>query len=116
MTESVGTLLTRVEIARRRLGVLSVVGAPRSAASACDLGRAVSLDVAALLGDLGTDSPAAHAAARAAGERFDSHVLAATLLEASDASTASVFELIGRGLIRLTADVERLARTRRLPA
>ena len=116
MSESVGTLLNRVEVARQRLGALSVVGAPRSAQAACDLGRAVSLDVAELLGELGTDSPAAHAAARAAGERFDSHVLAATLLEASDASTASVFEIIGRGLIRLGTDVGRLARTRRLPA
>ncbi len=116
MTDSVGTLLGRVEVARERLGALSVVGASRSAQAACELGRAVSMDVAGLLCDLGTDSPAAHAAARAAGERFDSHVLAATLLEASDASAASVFELIGRGLIRLSADVERLARTRRLPA
>lgn len=115
MTESVGTLLTRIELARRRLGTLAV-GTQGSADAACELGRVVSQDIAELLGDLGTDSPAAHAAARAAGERFDSHVLAATLLEASDASTASVFELVGRGLIRLTADVERLARTRRLPA
>jgi hypothetical protein len=110
--ESVGAVLARVEDARRSLAAL--VGGP--SAKACELGRVLSADMASLLDDLGAGSPAARAAARAAGQRFDSHVLAASLLEASHASSASVFELLGRGLIRLSADVERLARTRRLPA
>lgn len=116
MTESVGTLLTVVQEAGHRLGTLSVAGSPQAPEAACDLGRRVSAEVAGLLDELGSDSPAAHAAARAAGERFDSHVLAATLLEASDASAASVFEIVGRGLQRLGTDLERLARSRRLPA
>jgi hypothetical protein len=116
MTESVGALLATVRTARQRLGALAGAGSPRASEAACELGRRVSHDVVGLLDDLGTDSPAAHAVARAAGERFDSHVLAATLLEASDASSASVFELVGRGLIRLSADLERLARSRRQPA
>lgn len=111
-----GTVLTRVETARRELAALLAAGPARAAAEACDLGRQLSADMTGLLGDLATDSPASLAAARAAGERFDSHILAANLLEASHASAASVFEIIGRGLIRLSADVERLARTRRLPA
>jgi hypothetical protein len=108
----VGAVLARVGNARRQLATL-VGGA---STEACELGRVLSADIADLLDDLGTSSPAARAAARAAGERFDSHVLAASLLEASHASSASVFELIGRGLIRLNADLERLSRTRRLPA
>ena len=111
-----GTVLARVESARHRLAALSAAGPARTASAACELGRELSGDLPGLLGDIATDSPASHAAAGAAGERFDSHVLAATLLEASHASAASVFEIVGRGLIRLTADIERLARTRRLPA
>ena len=109
-------MLTRVDEARRHLGALAAEPDSRRAGAACDLGRTVSDDISHLLDDLAAESPAARAAARAAGERFDSHVLAATLLEASDASVASVFELVGRGLVRLESDIERLARTRRLPA
>jgi hypothetical protein len=105
-------VLTRVEDARRHLATL--VGRPST--QACELGLGLSADIADLLEDLGAGAPPARAPARAAGERFDSHVLAASLLEASHASSASVFELIGRGLIRLGADLERVARTRRLPA
>jgi hypothetical protein len=104
--------MTRVEPAREQLATL--VGGP--SAHACELGRALSVDIARLLRDVDGSSPADRAAARAAGERFDSHVLAASLLEASHASSASVFELIARGLIRLSADLDRLARRRRLPA
>jgi hypothetical protein len=109
-------VLTRVAQARTRLGALAAAGPLRSAPAACDLGRTLSADIGQLLDHMDEESPAARASARAARERFDSHVLAATLLEASHASTASVFELVGRGLIRLTADMERLARTGRLPA
>lgn len=113
MTESVGAVLFTVDEARRRLARLSVEGTVLTPVAACELGRSVSEEVGRLLADLGTESAAASAAARAAGERFDSHVLAASLLEASDASPASVFELIGRGLDRLGADLVRLARRRR---
>jgi hypothetical protein len=102
-------VLARVDAGRRRLATLTGASA---AQAACELGRTLSSDIAHVLDDLAAESPAARAAARAAGERFDSHVLAATLLEASHASPASVFELIGRGLIRLNADLERLARRR----
>jgi hypothetical protein len=104
--------MARVERARVQLATL--VGGPSS--HACELGRSLSVDIARLLDDVDVSSPADRAAARAAGERFDSHVLAASLLEASHASSASVFELIARGLIRLSADLDRLARRRRLPA
>ena len=114
--DAVAGVLVRVEAARHGLASLSAAGPTRSAPDACALGRELSDDLGDLLGHLTEESPAAQAAARAAGERFASHVLAATLLEASHASTASVFEIVGRGLIRLTADVERLARSRRLPA
>jgi hypothetical protein len=116
MTESVGSLLDTVGATRRRLAAVSVAGTPRATQAACDLGRSLSMELAGLLEDIGAESPAAQATARAAGERFDSHVLAATMLEASDASPSSVFELVGRGLDRLTADLQRLARARRLPA
>jgi hypothetical protein len=112
----VEVVLTGVEEARRQLAALSAAGPARTASAVCELGRELSQEVAERLRHLATESPATYAAARAAGERFDSHVLAATLLEASHASPASVFEIVARGLIRLTADVERLARTRRLPA
>ena len=110
--EAVEEVLARVEAARQHLATL--LGGPST--QACELGRTLSFDIANLLDELGAGSPAARAAARAAGERFESHVLAASLLEASHASSASIFELIGRGLIRLSADLERLAHRRRLPA
>ena len=116
MTESVCTLIDTVLATRRRLAAVSVTGTPRATQAACDLGRSLSMELADLLDDLAGESPAAQATARAAGERFDSHVLAATMLEASDASPVSVFELVARGLDRLNADLQRLARSRRLPA
>jgi hypothetical protein len=113
--EGIDGLLMRVRVAGRQLSELSGDSTGRGAA-ACDLGHAVAADLEPLLAALDDGSPAARAAARAAGERFASHVLAAGLLQASDASATSVLEILGRGLIRLTADLERLARTRRIPA
>jgi hypothetical protein len=113
--EAADTLVAHIEAARGRLGALATARVDRGSA-ACDFGRALGVDIAGLVDDLELESPAARAAARAAAERFGSHVLAATLLEASDASPASVFELVGRGMTRLSADVDRLARVGRLPA
>ena len=116
MTEAVQILVPVVEAARMRLASLAVEGGASAPQAACDLGRAVGIEIAEALADMKTSSPVAHAAARAAGERFDSHILAASLLEASDASTASIFDLVGRGLAALSDDLERLAEARRLPA
>lgn len=113
--EAADALVAHVEAARGRLGALATAKADRGSA-ACDFGRALGADIAGMVDDLELESPAARAAARAAAERFDSHVLAAMLLDVSDASPASVFELVGRGMIRLRADVDRLARVGRLPA
>lgn len=109
-------LLERVSGARAQLAGLAGIDDATRGPAAHDLARALSAEMARVLADLAWESPAARASARAAGERFDSHVLAAGLLEASDASPGSVVELVARGLIRLSADVERLARSRSLPA
>jgi hypothetical protein len=107
-------LLTRVSGARQGLSDLGGVDDATRGPMAHELAQSLSVDINGLLDGLAWESPAARAAARAAGERFDSHVLAAGLLEASHAAPASVVEVVARGLIRLTADVDRLARSRSL--
>jgi hypothetical protein len=102
-------LLDTLSSTRARLSALSVAGAPDAPASACALGGSVSRQLPRVTSALRDQPVTVRSTVLAAADRFESHVLAATLLEGSDASPASIIAIVQRGIDHLEAELAPLS-------